>query len=603
MPTVARPSTFGKYQILDRIAVGGMAEIYKARLDGIGGFHRTFAIKRILPHLTAHTEFVDMLVDEAKIAGLLSHANIVQILDLGQVGGTYFIAMEYVDGPDLGKVLRRCRDKGIALPVPHAVFICIEMLKGLEYAHNRQVMRGGRLVPLKIVHRDISPANVLVSFQGEVKLTDFGIAKASVKALETASGVIKGRFNYFSSEQACGLEADQRADLFATGVLLYEMLTGRHPFAQDTSGAWRNEAETVDAIRSGVFIQPGHVNPDVPYQLELVIEQALKVDPSERFQHATAMKDTLDRFFHDAGFIFSHSTLAAFLKGLFPVEARGNEPPPMVDPAAVDEQVTRPLTASDGFSDNPGDDILDDRPTNVHAALDDRSLGTIGNADTILRQVPSMLQGLPDLSRSAAFGPIAGLGDESTLIRSNPLMDDARAWSDAETAIRPDPLREEPPTAPTPRKTPAPAPQVAARPATGAPRPVRQAPSPGSASRTFRRFQVLYLAFGAVVTVLVLLVGFLLGMRASSFTSPDPVTQVATTKRDPMIEAHVPDGAHLYVNGREIPGAARRRMFLPAGSYTIKMEMADHDPIETQIKLDDNDMRILSFQVEEVRGR
>ncbi|MCK6507682.1 serine/threonine protein kinase, partial [Myxococcota bacterium] len=192
----SEPRRFGKYQILGRVAVGGMAEIYKARLDGEGGFQRTFALKRILPHLTSRPEFVDMLVEEAKIAGLLSHANIVQIMDLGEVGGTYYIAMEYVDGPDLGRILRQCQDKGITLPVPHAVFITIEVLKALEYAHNRRVMRGGKEMPLSIVHRDVSPANVLVSFQGEVKLTDFGIAKASVKAMETVSGIIKGRFDY-----------------------------------------------------------------------------------------------------------------------------------------------------------------------------------------------------------------------------------------------------------------------------------------------------------------------------------------------------------------------------------------------------------------------
>ena len=214
---MAAPATehqrFGKYQIVERIAAGGMAEIFKARLDGIGGFHRTFAIKRILPHLTANPEFVDMLVDEAKVAGLLSHANIVQILDLGSIDQQYYIAMEFVNGRDLGQILARCADKGITLPVPHAVYVLLEMLKGLEYAHNRQVMRGGRPAPLNIVHRDISPANVLLSFQGEVKLTDFGIAKASVKALETMSGVVKGRFDYMSPEQASGGTIDQRSEI------------------------------------------------------------------------------------------------------------------------------------------------------------------------------------------------------------------------------------------------------------------------------------------------------------------------------------------------------------------------------------------------------
>lgn len=323
----SEPRRFGKYQILGRVAVGGMAEIYKARLDGEGGFQRTFALKRILPHLTSRPEFVDMLVEEAKIAGLLSHANIVQIMDLGEVGGTYYIAMEYVDGPDLGRILRQCQDKGITLPVPHAVYITIEVLKALEYAHNRRVMRGGKEMPLSIVHRDVSPANVLVSFQGEVKLTDFGIAKASVKALETVSGVIKGRFDYLSPEQAAGHKPDHRADLFATGVLLYECLVGRHPFKQ------RSEGATIDAIRTGSHPQASEVNPDVPYALEVVLERALAVDPADRHASATEMKAALERFFHDAGFIFSHSTLAAFLKGLFPREAGQSARP--ADPVAA----------------------------------------------------------------------------------------------------------------------------------------------------------------------------------------------------------------------------------------------------------------------------
>ena len=165
---MAKPAaqTFGKYQILERIATGGMAEIYKARLEGIGGFQRTFAIKRILPHLSANQDYIAMLVDEAKVAGLLSHANIVQILDLGQVDQIWYIAMEHVEGRDLGGVLKRARERGLVLPVPHAAFITIELLKGLEYAHQRQVMRGGRAVPLNIIHRDISPPNVLLSFQG-----------------------------------------------------------------------------------------------------------------------------------------------------------------------------------------------------------------------------------------------------------------------------------------------------------------------------------------------------------------------------------------------------------------------------------------------------
>ena len=307
--------TFGKYQILERIATGGMAEIYKARLEGIGGFQRTFAIKRILPHLSQNAEYVAMLVDEAKVAGLLSHANIVQILDLGQVDGVWYIAMEYVQGPDLGSVLRACRDKGIQLPVPHTVFVAIELLKGLEYAHQRQVMRGGRTVPLNIIHRDVSPPNVLLSMQGEVKLTDFGIARASHKALETATGVVKGRFDYMSPEQAAGAkDLDQRSDLFSVGVVLYEMLTGVHPFRTES------EFATIDRIRTGQYEPASVANPGVPFTLETIVDRALRVDRNERYPSATAFKEALDKFFHDAGFIFTHHSLASYVRGLFPAD-------------------------------------------------------------------------------------------------------------------------------------------------------------------------------------------------------------------------------------------------------------------------------------------
>ncbi|MCB9743705.1 MAG: serine/threonine protein kinase [Alphaproteobacteria bacterium] len=344
---------FGKYQILERIARGGMAEIFKARMEGIGGFNRLFAIKRIVPGLSQNREYIDLLVDEAKIAGLLSHANIVQILDLGQVSGQYYVAMEYVEGRDLGTVLHRCRERGITLPVPHAVFILIEVLKGLEYAHNRQIMRGNRPMPLNIVHRDVSPSNVLVSFQGEVKLTDFGIAKANVKAMETLSGVIKGKFDYMSPEQASGHAIDQRTDLFAAGVLLYEMLCGQHPFRQS------HEMKTIAAIRAGQYQPPSFANPDVPYGLEVVLDQALARDPDDRFPTATAFKDALTKFFHDAGFIFSHSTLAAFLKGLFPEanvrRRRGEQKGKVLN---LRDQETRPLAEED-------DDLDSERPTTL----------------------------------------------------------------------------------------------------------------------------------------------------------------------------------------------------------------------------------------------
>jgi serine/threonine-protein kinase len=608
---------FGKYQIVERIASGGMAEIFKARLDGIGGFHRTFAIKRILPHLTTNPEFVDMLVDEAKVAGLLSHANIVQILDLGSIDQQYYIAMEYVHGRDLGQLLARCAEKGITLPVPHAVYLLLEMLKGLEYAHNRQVMRGGRPVPLNIVHRDISPANVLVSFQGEVKLTDFGIAKASVKALETVSGVVKGRFDYMSPEQTSGGEVDQRSDLFSAGVLLYEVLTGRHPFRQP------GELATVEAIRRGAYEPPSYVNPDVPYALDLVVEQALKINPAERVQTATQFKDGLDRFFHDAGFIFSASTLAAFLKGLFPE----SEPRP-----------TRPTRATPPPRREEPDDVVleEDSSTGRHAT----TVELLPSSDTVLQDVAGLLKNMPDAGQSGAFGPVAGLADESTLIRAAPGVD-PREWSEAATALRPDPTKastvnlagrgaDGPPSEaravgapPGPIGRPVPPPKPSAAPAAApraprpgaspaqrpgepsaerpaAARPLEEA-SPRSNGRTPLHVHLLYGALAVGAGLVGLGAGLLAGSATAEAPSPeDPVV----LKLDPIVEIHFPAGAAVTVDGRALPGASPITTTLtPGRPASVRISAPGHAPSETQLTLDYNQMRVLDVATVDLKKK
>jgi serine/threonine protein kinase len=573
----AEHANFGKYQLLDRIAVGGMAEIYKARMDGIGGFHRTFAIKRILPALATKPEYVEMLVEEAKIAGLLSHANIVQILDLGQVDGTYFIAMEYVDGPDLGRVLQRCRAKSVALPIPHAVFVLTEVLKALEYAHKRQVMRGGRAVPLEIVHRDICPANVIVSYKGEIKLTDFGIAKASVRAMNTVSGVVKGRFDYLSPEQARGEDIDCRSDLFSAGVLLYEMLTGRHPFARP------RQPDTLMAIKTCDFKRPSHINPEVPAALDLLISQTLHPDPGQRFHSATAMKDALDRFFHESGFIFSYSTLAAFLRGLFP-EGEG-EGEISLDASSMDESEfeTRPIQR--------GELAPEDQETEGETSR----FALTG--DTTLRRGRIDMSQVKDYAASSVFGP---LGEDNTVVGSLPNLDKSE-WSEAETVIRPilsetdtddsGKLKAEQtytsPAAESDLDLPLPEPE---------PRPRRSPPrSRQPSSSQLRRTQVVGLALGILIVVAALLVGFLLGSQAAKLTgiSQAPVT----VNSDPVLEVHMPEGSVLYVDGFKIPGASPVSKRLVAGrSHDIRVTIPEHLPVETSIRLESNDMRVLQIE-------
>lgn len=624
---------FGKYQIVERIAAGGMAEIFKARLDGIGGFHRTFAIKRILPHLTTNPEFVDMLVDEAKIAGLLSHANIVQILDLGSIDQQYYIAMEYVNGRDLGQLLGRCTAKGITLPVPHAVYVLLEMLKGLEYAHNRQVMRGGRPVPLNIVHRDISPANVLVSFQGEVKLTDFGIAKASVKALETMSGVVKGRFDYMSPEQAGGGDVDQRSDLYSAGVVLYEVLTGRHPFRQP------GELATIEAIRRGTYEPPSYVNPDVPYALDLVVEQALKANPAERFATATAFKEGLDRFFHDAGFIFSASTLAAFLKGLFPEsEVRSPSSGPLLAASRPAARIGR---------DQADDVVLDEESSSTSVRRRGGGDGPPGplNGENTLQDVAGLLRSLPDAGQSGAFGPVAGLADESTLIRAAPGVD-PREWSEAATAVRPDPSKSASPRSlasqspAQPHSThgaPSGSPPRAAAPqgpsgsgprasdaatsrfpsATAIPGPKLSPPSaarsparePSAAppepraravARTPVHVHLLYVAAACLTAV----AGLLVGLFAASAVRPRAPEQPPVLKLDPIVEIHFPDGATVTLDGRAVPGPSPATTTLAAGRPAlVRISSPGHAPAESQLLLDYNQMRVLDFALVDLKKK
>lgn len=305
-----------------------MAEIYKAQLQGIGGFQRQLAIKLILPNLSDNTEYIQMLADEAKVAGLLSHANIVQIFDLSEHEGNWFIAMELVDGCDLSKIMRRAREKGITLPMPMAIFITAEILKGLDYAHTRTATQNGIEQPLNIVHRDISPPNILISQQGEVKLTDFGIARASLKVLETLSGVVKGKYDYMSPEQAANLPLDHRSDLFSMSVVFYQMLTGEHPFRAN------NELATVNRIRTGRYTPISQHNADIPLGLQTILDKALCPEPEKRFGSAFEFKEALDSFFHEYGFLFTQSNLSSYLKDLFP-ELRETEAPVVNPPTPV----------------------------------------------------------------------------------------------------------------------------------------------------------------------------------------------------------------------------------------------------------------------------
>ncbi|HEY2901076.1 MAG TPA: protein kinase [Polyangia bacterium] len=268
-----------KYSIVRKIADGGTAEIFLAKQHGAQGFEKGVVLKRIFTEFYADPQFRHMLVDEAHIAMSLNHSNIVQVLDLGEEDGRYFLALELVDGWTLDAVLRRAKTAGTPFPPPLALYVTAEVCRALAYAHAKT--RDGN--PLGIVHRDVSPHNVLISEQGEVKLTDFGIAKAAIKREQSLGNMIKGKIAFMSPEQASGSEIDARSDLFSLGTMLYVMITRHYPFDAPT------DFETLMQVKSGDFLPPETARPGLNPELYRVIRKAMGKAPDDRYQRAEEM--------------------------------------------------------------------------------------------------------------------------------------------------------------------------------------------------------------------------------------------------------------------------------------------------------------------------
>jgi serine/threonine protein kinase len=307
-PATFSPEVFGKYFLVDKIAMGGMAEIFKAKTFGHGGFENLLVIKRILSHLSDNEQFVRMFMDEAKVSALLQNANIVRIYDFGKLRENYFIAMEHVEGKDVKLILRKLAERRKLLPREFAVYIAMEAAKGLDYAHKRTTLQGQ---PLSIVHRDVSPSNLLVSYSGEVKVADFGIVKAANCAEDTDAGMLKGKFEYMSPEQASGRELDRRSDIFSLGIILHEMLTGRRLFKSD------DEIKTLERIKSGDVDPPSTLNPSVPARLDEIVLRALSKDAGDRYQDARELHADLLEFLYPASPDLTQQSLAHFMAELF----------------------------------------------------------------------------------------------------------------------------------------------------------------------------------------------------------------------------------------------------------------------------------------------
>ena len=306
--SLALPRTFGRYTLFELIGKGGMAQIYLARAETELGATRLAVVKQILPAFADDPRFAEMLIHEAKLAARLSHTHIVQVLDLGREDEQLFIAMEYIEGFDLNALLRQCTERKVPLPAPHALGIVADVLEGLDYAHRRTDEQGA---PLGIVHRDVSPSNVLISYEGEVKLCDFGIAHANDLAKDLGNEALKGKAGYMSPEHARGGALDVRADVFAAGIILWELLAGRRLYKPRTEVPLLEQARVADIPKLPNKWLPRHE------QLEEIVMRALSVDREKRFPSAAAMQRALDGYLADAGLLASRLKLGEWIASSF----------------------------------------------------------------------------------------------------------------------------------------------------------------------------------------------------------------------------------------------------------------------------------------------
>ncbi len=293
-----------RYEVIERLDAGGMAEVFRGRAISIEGFEKKVAIKRVLPHLAKNQKFVNMFLDEAKLSLFLDHANVVSVFDLGRAADTYFIVMEFIDGANLKKILEWGHKNKHGVPIEVAAYVAIEMCKGLEYAHTKKDPNGD---PLNIVHRDVSPPNVLISRQGEVKVTDFGLAKAQSQIEVTDPGVVKGKFGYLSPEAAIGGEVTPATDVFAVGIVLWEMLAGRRLFQGKT------DLETLQQVRKAEIPPLREFNVDTPPALEQICREALAQDPKNRIPTARELGTRLSRFLFKQGVSVTAYDVSAYV--------------------------------------------------------------------------------------------------------------------------------------------------------------------------------------------------------------------------------------------------------------------------------------------------
>lgn len=341
------PNTIDRYSILKKIATGGMAELFLAKQSGLEGFEKVVVIKRILRNLAEDDEFVSMFLDEARIAAKLSHPNIVQIYDLGKADDTHYIAMEYVSGRNVQHLMTKQAAHGGFIPIEHACRIVAGVCEGLHYAHSRKDFDGK---PLNIVHRDISPQNILVSFAGGVKVVDFGIAKASTQLAHTRDGVLKGKYAYMSPEQVRGQPIDHRSDLFALGLVFYELLTGRRAFEREDS------LKTLKAIVQEKPVNPRELNPDIPAEVVSLLSRALAKSPDRRYANAQDFQIAIEDYLETSPRKSNTVRLSRYMNEVFEDELNSGNNTMVVQGLGAIIMPTN-VEANDGDEPSVSDDI------------------------------------------------------------------------------------------------------------------------------------------------------------------------------------------------------------------------------------------------------
>jgi serine/threonine-protein kinase len=359
VPEGEAASSASSYAILAKLATGGMAELFLARTVSSAGVERYVVLKRVLPDRLKDTNFVAMFLDEARLAAQLQHPNIAQVLDTGKFGASYFLSMEYVHGETVREIIHRTKMIGQPIPIGCALTIIANAASGLHHAHERLGLDGK---PLNIVHRDVSPSNLMVTYEGNVKVVDFGVAKATRRSAETQTGTVKGKIGYLSPEQCRGRTSDRRSDLFSLGIVLWELLVGERMYKRE------NDYDTMEAIVLDPPVPPSTRRPEVPLELDAVIMKMLAKAPGDRYQNADEVHDALERVADATGIRISTAALKRFVVELF-----GKRPEPWIEMQtrdAAQEVVT------------------------VSAAV-------IGGLDTVLTSlVDSQLSSLPDLTNT-----------------------------------------------------------------------------------------------------------------------------------------------------------------------------------------------------------